>query len=86
MHSLTHVRPSFEEETGVPIVAQVETNLTGIQEDAGSIPGLAQWAKGPALLRLWCRLGATAPMRPLAWETPYAVGTALGRPKKKINK
>ena len=31
----------------------------------------------PALLWLWSRLAATVPIRPLAWEPPYAVGEAL---------
>ena len=46
------------------------------------IPGLAQWAKDPALLWLWHRLAAAAPIRPLAGEPPYAVGAALKRQKK----
>ena len=31
----------------------------------------------PALLWLWCRPAAVAPIRPLAWEPPYAAGAAL---------
>ena len=31
----------------------------------------------PVLLRLWCRLAATAPIGLLAWDPSYAAGTAL---------
>ena len=30
----------------------------------------------PELLWLWCRPVATAPIQPLAWESPYAPGVA----------
>ena len=36
-----------------------------------------------ALLWLWCRPAATALIRPLAWEPPYAMGAALKRLKTK---
>ena len=39
-----------------------------------------------ALLWLWHRPAAIAPIRPLAWEFPYAVGAALKRQKTKQNK
>ena len=35
------------------------------------------------LLWLWCRLAAVAPIGPLAWEPPYAVGVALKKERKK---
>ena len=37
----------------------------------------------PALLGLWHRLATIAPIRPLAWEPPYAAGASLKRGKKK---
>ena len=36
----------------------------------------------PALLWLWHRPAATALIRPLAWEPPYAAGAALEKAKK----
>ena len=34
------------------------------------------------LLWLWCWLAAAAPIRPLTWEPPYAMGVALKKEKK----
>ena len=49
-------------------------------------PGPDQWVKDPALLWLWCRLAATAPIQSLAWEPPYVTGMALKSKKKKKKK
>ena len=38
-----------------------------------------------ALLLLWCRLAAAAPVQPLAQELPYALGVTLKKKKKDVN-
>ena len=40
----------------------------------------------PMGLWLWCRPVATAPIRPLVWEPPYAMGSALEEAKRPKNK
>ena len=50
----------------------VVTNSSGMDEDVGLSPGPTEWVKDLALL--WCRLAVAAPIRPLAWERPYAEG------------
>ena len=39
----------------------------------------------PVLLWPWCRPAAVAPIRPLAWESPYVAGGALKNKQTKKN-
>ena len=75
----------------------VVTNPTSIREDPGSIPGLSglrsqhcrelwcglQTWLDLALLWLWCRPAAAAPVGPLASEPLYVAGVALKKDGKK---
>ena len=77
-----------------------ETNLTGIQEGTGLIPGLSQWVKDLALpwavvqvadvawIMHCCGsgIGLQPQLQQDPWELTYAAGMALKRPKKKKKK
>ena len=67
-------------------MAQWLTNPTRNHEVVGLIPGLAPWVRDLTLLWLWCRPMATASIRPLAWEPPYASGAALEKTKRQNKK
>ena len=43
-----------------------------------------RWGSDSALLWLWCRPAAIAPIQLLAWEPPYAMGAALEKKRKKV--
>ena len=71
----------------VPVLAQWLTNPTRIHE----VASLQVWSlaslSGLRICRcceLWCRPAAVAPIWPLAWERPYAVGVALKTHTKKL--
>ena len=61
-------------------MAQWVKNPTSFQEDVGSIPGLTQWIKGPALPQAAVQVTDAALI--LAQELPYATGVAIKKKRK----
>ena len=60
--------------------------LSGLRSSVAMSCGVGHiCGSDPILLWLWSRPAAVAPIRPLAWEPPYAVGVALKSQKKKKN-
>ena len=58
--------------------------LSGLRSGVAMSCGIGcRGSSDPVLLWLWCRLAATAPIQPIAWELAYATGVALKRLKKK---
>jgi len=51
-----------------------------------SCGGGCRCGSDPELLWLWYRPAATAPIRPLAWEPPYAMAAALEKTKRQEKK
>ena len=64
----------------IPGLTQWGKDLAGV---AVSCDVGRRFGSDPEVLWQWRRLAAAAPIRPIAWKLPYAVGAALKRPKKK---
>ena len=73
MHEITNLKRF----PGVPIVAQQKRIQLGTMKLRIQSLALLSGLRIRRCCELWCKSAAVAPVRPLAWEPPYAAGAAL---------
>ena len=89
-----HLRTDFKKCLEVPVAAQrLQTQLVSMRtqvQPLASLSGLRTWHFCELWYRLQTRLRsgvavavATVPIRPLAWELPYAVGVSIKKKKRR---
>ena len=72
----------FRNYWGVPVQAQQKRIRQGTMRfGVRSLASIGGW-RISCCYELWCRPLATAPIQPLAWESPYTAGAALKSKKK----
>ena len=57
---------------GVRALTQQVTNLSSVQEDMGSVPGLAQWVKDRSGVSVSCGVGPRRSSEPCCWAVVQA--------------
>ena len=78
---LTKTTSILEDVGSIPGLTQWVKDLV-LPQPAMSCDVGCRCSSDPACLWLWRRPAAVAPIQPLAWELPYAMGAALKRKKR----
>ena len=78
---------SIHEDVGSRVQSLALLCALRVRRCCGCSVGCKVWlGSGSDLAWLWCRPATTAPIHPLAWESPCATGAALKKKTKKERK